>query len=549
MKSFFFSNFRSFLGSILVGILSFTVISAFFLNQLADIFKSSIESAFVLFSLIYVILPIAFITIWFVIYARSVFKVFTSQQLAIITIGYSIYLFVSILLLTSSTDFNKINSFLVLAFMIGNIFFAIWFCRRGLSNERITEAYHEFMVSFSLLTLGFAIFFYQNFKEPFKSNNGTIHNIFSVYEVNKEMRNLYEASRDYTEILYANQNIGEVLPNNTLMIKDRLSHLGTSLVGDVQFIDMFKNIAQINDELLGIVSQQVQKKSIVDRDSIEKTASLVADLKTLHKEMLELMLREKEPHKNPFFVGILERLNTKYFALHKVHRSLLAQKWAILLEYLKYKALIIFAPVLLFLLCVQFQFYKQSENVQEKLSQETDKIIPTKPSEDSGPLTVYEVKKARRAEDMPELKIITSGISLIFLLIIPIFRPVKADNINLDNPFITFNFFQLFENNPQSSSTRVSNNYFIDSLYIEYVADSVKIDFKDFQEKVSSSQLYIGPQITQMDSNIKMSNSYLEIINRNLIGINGSFQNSGSLANPRLQFNKKSLEKLRTVND
>ena len=163
MKSSLFSNFRIFLGSLLLGIVSFYVFSVVILDQIKDLFNVSFSSAYYIFAILYFITPVVFIFIWFLIYKSF-------NYLKITKLVYKIIYLSALLIFVISSLFLIFTKNDALHYPIGYIiFFAsflIFFFFRIVTRPIIKAARKakiEFIFSFSIIAILSTIYFCRNF--------------------------------------------------------------------------------------------------------------------------------------------------------------------------------------------------------------------------------------------------------------------------------------------------------------------------------------------------------------------------------------------------
>ena len=359
MNSFIFSNVRSFLVSILVGVASFFIFTSIFLNQITGIFNTSIETAFLIFGLVYVVIPIAFLIGWFITYTENSFRLFSTRELTIMVLLMGVFLLVSIILLSFPVVLPSITALIatgLFAAVIVIYSLRLWNIEPTLEGVRKNRI--EFFISYGSIAIIILWFFGTNFSRMEDTSKKSIDKVFQGYASAKKSEAVEGRIRDVISNLGIASGSG-VIYNQADKSIDHNVAAAIFFTAQLQtneplwaklndYNNSFNLLAKYSAGSTFDVSGYTQIDNLLDQ--------LTNDLPALESEIL----LKFGSGNNQALLSKLSTLMTTYADKMKLVSQKIKkqaeEKWTVLLNILKYKILIIFSVLLLFMLCLHFHF-------------------------------------------------------------------------------------------------------------------------------------------------------------------------------------------------
>ncbi len=455
MESKLFPNIKTFLVTSIVGLASFFFLSNTFFNSIQDIFKfENIKCALIIFSLSYFIVPVLILSAWFYIYSNS--RIIKSKNLLISGIAIWIILlggFIAYLLNPILILYDYWLVVIVLLFFILILFYAIWICWKGWNTNKglITEFAFIFLLCFSLIIVHFS------------TNLAFVKKKIIIPERVFESYNIHEKAKRFAEsTTQVNLRIAKEIEH----MQHRMADEDTLILNQQISIPVKQKFALNSD--LGILIRNMNQ----DYLQLDSSRSyFVGDFKTIKPKIFrdsltQIMNRIKDSQQN--IINSINDENSKHVssivqlllyyaeidkAFYRSTQNLFKRDWANLLNGLALKGLYFLFFWFLILLCL---FYQSSLKSNSNNAKYRNAINFKKTGNRYSAMNKHE---------LPEVKIIQSSLSLLFVLILLIIKPVEEKNISLDKPFITMNIQQILgneiDNSPLYNPTFIYN---IDSL-------------------------------------------------------------------------------------
>ncbi|MDP1622716.1 MAG: hypothetical protein Q8M08_10310 [Bacteroidales bacterium] len=506
----FFSEIQGFIWKMIIGLVSFAIVVPYLIDQAGDILGIPPKASFAIILVMYFVTPLVFFVVWFAKRDIEGFKQILDRSPKVGCYYYSWIIFALFAALAIVFPFSPVFS--ILFYTISSLFllsvfiyigYVIWLyassessgdgkgCHSpGIQYRKLRKRLSSEFALLLVIAVSAGILYFNN---AFFRNEHT-----NQCYVDKEK---FEMGFNVMEL-----NLGQIGPLDNLVQQKYNELIRVNSLGSISEIRLSKN-RQIThyralDKPLKTIFRSLDTLGSItlQKNQIKRNEKklVIAKIKTTyylrklsdHLQKLHGLIEKDQPQKvSQADIQNFENILNMPKAIIQKADLIYSNSWADILRTVQVKGLFLFFIVLLFLLA--FSFHASMANLDEqyegvKKSISGRKIVLTDPE---SPAKIREILEK---PTFPEIRTIKILISIIILLIVPIFKPVNKETIRLDRPLWQFNLpgLLLGSNHPIIVKQETPINFNpVDNSRTEYQMDKKYIDsvFKEQRESIINS--------------------------------------------------------------
>jgi hypothetical protein len=439
----FFSDIQGFFWKMIAGLVSFAVVVPFFIEQSGDHFGIPAKPSFSLILMLYFLSPVIGFGVWFRVREADGFKESLKLHPKIVWYYYS---WVAYAIVAASMFWCPFSCCFTLLFYAFSLIFILSVCiytvwtiwhfrlynkinaesgdRKNSSvvfrkqRKQITAEYFSLLAV--LLVIAIPYFWHafakcENFAREYNSKEKYDLG-FSMRDLNaKHIRPLEKLMQEkYNELILAN-SMASLLPSNSLPNT-------TEVVPGIfrsHFRNLYANMDNLTFSMKFADSAKMQITAI--QHEIGKINITGAGLNDLQR---------------------FEHLMNMTKAVRQKADKIYSESWTALLKAVQLSGLLLFFIVIMFLLAAWF--HASLTNITEQhhaaISREKDTV-----KADPGQHPAGKEEDDKEKYVFPEIRAFKNLIGIVILLIIPIFKTVKQEDVRLDKPLWQFNVNNLVQ--------------------------------------------------------------------------------------------------------
>jgi hypothetical protein len=384
----FFNGIRAELIPLIAGLISFTLLIEDAINEIENIFSLSEGASIFVFITFYFIVPVSFVFIWLTVinHKDGLKRQLANDWKSPFTFLVSVILLLFIVLMAGFFLMRLASYFIlvIIIFILVLIYAGCVLIKKPANQIKYRREYrqarYQFGFVFSLLFLFWTFYFLQ------------YYNVFQHYNKCGEPSHAECKDDGQKKWEYGQSDLSSLIQTSANIRSDYRKNTESA-----------QNIISLYPDLIYFSNGDFYDKS--KKEILQSFNDLKKDSagKILNPKEFDLLLLKR--------VKLIEKRDSVHYVAYRVQQKMLKNfkaSWAQWLQLVQVKGLLLFISFIFFLLVIWYHAYKAQLERNSK-------------------------------EDFSEVWISKLSLYVLFLLIIPFFKPIQEDNISFGKPYVTLN--------------------------------------------------------------------------------------------------------------